>query len=59
MTESRSRSRKIMLTLLPAPKRTKLTPYVRHNNVIEHVKRMAEPSQLLKKIATEAQLRTC
>ena len=45
----KSQRRKIIfLTLLPAPKFTKLTPDMRHNIVIEHVKRMVEPFQLKK-----------
>ena len=42
---------------MPAPKWTKLTPDVRHNIVIEHVKKNGGAFSTFEKIATEAQLR--
>ena len=48
----------MLLTLLPAPKWTKLTPDVRQNIVIEYVKKNGRAFSIFEKIATEAQLRT-
>ena len=44
----------MFLTLLPAPKWTKLTPDMRHNIVIEHVKKNGGAFSTFEKIATEA-----
>ena len=46
----------MFLTLLPAPKWTKLTTDVRHNIVIEHVKKNGGAFSTFEKIATEALL---
>ena len=43
---------------MPAPKWTKLTPDMRHNIVIEYVKKNGGAFSTFEKIATEAQLRT-